>query len=689
MESSRLNSKINEIIDDFKQNLVMDLAMWAKYRTPSELFDFEQELLKSMNVLHNKIFSYILDEIHQDKEFVTKCQSDAQSEQKLRNMGWRTTSVRSLNGRKASVTTPYLSPCQKSPNLTNHAKQDGIYPVLRRLGIIRGSSPRFLSEVNRQMTDGPSTAEAIERLGNWEIHISKKKMQTMVRDFGSVALWQRQVATQNLNRIKPHENGRFYGKRVVIGLDGGRIRIRINRITEDQTISNCYTTNKCEPKLFAIYAIDEKGNKERGEDIFYDGTIQPSEYLFDLLQLRLKQLGIHGAQLLVIVGDGAPWIWNGISKLRRRLRLGKLRLIEIIDWAHAVGKLSQVAKIGIRLGPQQQRWFRKARRMLKNGEIAKLIKAFSELDSKNDKENCISNTQDYFQTHRLRMQYPKFQKEGLPIGSGVIESGIRRIVNLRLHGASIFWLPETAEQILYLRCQLKSGQWNNFLKSTLEQWATEMKFPLKKTYEVNEKIAADYHKTHPPQLISHTRPEVIKWAQELMKNENLLILDTETTGLGDYDEIIQLAIIDIRGRVRFHKFIQPMTEISDEAFAVHGITDQKISAAPCFADVYGILRGILHDRDIIAYNAEFDKRMIEQTCRKNGLEPLNQVTWHCLMKKYAFFLGRRRKNGTYIAQTLKSACEQQGISIKDAHDALNDCLATLELIKAIEATDPS
>lgn len=251
MENSRLNLKVNEIINDFKQNLVMDSAMWAKARTPSELFDFEQDLLKSLNILHTKILGYILDEIHQDKVFVAKCQSDAKSERKLRNMGWRTTSVRSLNGRKVRVTSPYLCPCQKSINLSNHEKREGIYPVLRRLGVIRGSSPRFLSEINRQMTDGPSTAEAIERLGNREIHLSKKKMQTMVRDFGSVALWQRQVATRNLTKIKPHEKGRFYGKRVVLGLDGGRIRIRINRIIDNQTISN----TRCSSFLSALFVF--------------------------------------------------------------------------------------------------------------------------------------------------------------------------------------------------------------------------------------------------------------------------------------------------------------------------------------------------------------------------------------------------------------------------------------------------
>lgn len=689
MGNFRLNLNIDKIIDDFKQDLVRDYTIWAQARTPSELFDIEQELLKSLNILHTRIFGGILEEIRQDTEFVAKCQSDAQAEHTIHSQGRRTTPVRSLNGRKARVVTPYLIPRIICRTSNHHSKREGFYPVLRRLGIFRGSSPRFLSEICRQMADGPSTMEALERLANREIHLSKKKMQAMVYDFGSVALWQRQTAIRNFAKIKRPEKGRLCEKRVVVGIDGGRIRIRINRIMDDESTSKSYTTNKCEPKLFAIYSIDEKGDKERGEDIFYDGTIQSSEHMFDLLKLRLRQQGIHNAQLLVVVGDGAPWIWNGVAKLRRRLRLGKIRIIEIVDWAHAVGKLSQVSKIGIRLHAKQQLWFRRARRMLKNGEFRKLIKAFSELDSKDDKEDCISNTKNYFQTHRLRMQYPKFRKDGLPIGSGVVESGIRRIVNLRLHGASIYWRPETAEQVLYLRCQVKSGQWINFFKSTLEQWAIETRLPLEKIYEVNAKIVADYHKTHPPQFVSHTRPEVIRWAQEMMKNENVLIIDTETTGLDDCDEIIQLAILDVRGRVHFHKFFQPMTTISDEALSVHGITGQKLAAAPCFADFYERLRDILRDRDIVAYNAEFDRRMIEQTCRKNELEPFDQVTWHCLMEKYAFFHGKRRKDGTYIAQTLKSACKQQSLCIKEAHDAVKDCLAALELMKAIEATEPS
>ena len=49
----------------------------------------------------------------------------------------------------------------------------------------------------------------------------------------------------------------------------------------------------------------------------------------------------------------------------------------------------------------------------------------------------------------------------LPIGSGAIESSIRRVVNLRLKGASIYWNEDTAQEILMLRCYYKAGRWND------------------------------------------------------------------------------------------------------------------------------------------------------------------------------------------------------------------------------------
>ena len=72
----------------------------------------------------------------------------------------------------------------------------------------------------------------------------------------------------------------------------------------------------------------------------------------------------------------------------------------------------------------------------------------------------IATERDYFVRNRQRMAYPTLKALKLPIGSGAIESAIRRVVNLRLKGPCIFWYKENAEKILMLRAFYKAGRWN-------------------------------------------------------------------------------------------------------------------------------------------------------------------------------------------------------------------------------------
>ena len=105
------------------------------------------------------------------------------------------------------------------------------------------------------------------------------------------------------------------------------------------------------------------------------------------------------------------------------------------------------------------------------------------------------------------MQYAQFRDEKLPIGSGVIESGIRRIVNLRMKGTSIFWKPEKAESILYLRCQIKSGNWIPFVMETLSQWASKPIITSLEICQIRDQIATDFLESHPPHYKVKPRKE--------------------------------------------------------------------------------------------------------------------------------------------------------------------------------------
>jgi DNA polymerase III epsilon subunit-like protein len=549
-----------------------------------------------------------------------------------------------------------------------------------------GKTPRLQAEVSRQEADGPSEHEVTERFASCEIILNQEAMRFIVKNFTSIALWQRQVAAANLNHVKVLKPAPLAGKRVVVGLDGGRLHLRIDKKLSDERRTRQYSTDQCEPKLFAIYTIDEKGNKERKSDVFYDGTLQSSTELFTLLKLRLKQLGIRQARVLVITGDGASWIWNGVPELRRDLALTNLRVVEIVDWAHATGKLMPPAKAGLP-EPEQQKWFKRMRTLLKQGNVSAIIDALQELDQSHDPDEVIRTTIQYFQTHETRMQYDKFRAEGLPTGSGVIESGVRRIVNLRLKGSSISWRPENAEAILYLRCQIKGGRWVPFVKSVLTQWADDMSISLRQAYQVRDDIATAVLASHPPKYISDERPKAISWARRVLEDGEALILDTETTGLDANDEVIQVGIIDLDGNVLLNTLVRPTVPVAPEARSVHGITDQKLADAPHFSDLYDTLTGLLVNRCILAYNADFDHRLLEQTCAKYGLPPFEGAEWGCVMERYADFWGERSQAGHHKPQSLAIACDQQGINVEGHHEAVKDCQLTLELIKAMAVAD--
>jgi len=102
----------------------------------------------------------------------------------------------------------------------------------------------------------------------------------------------------------------------------------------------------------------------------------------------------------------------------------------------------------------------------RRGNIENLLEAFSPLlKGRNSKK--IRTEYNYFSNNREMMRYLKFEKMGLPIGSGAIESAIRRIVNLRMKGNGIFWLEESAEGMLHLRSYIKSGRWDELVKRTI------------------------------------------------------------------------------------------------------------------------------------------------------------------------------------------------------------------------------
>lgn len=168
----------------------------------------------------------------------------------------------------------------------------------------------------------------------------------------------------------------------------------------------------------------------------------------------------------------------------------------------------------------------------------------------------------------------------------------------------------------------------------------------------------------------------IDWARQVLHSKRkYIILDTETTGLRPTDEIIQLAVIETDGSVLFNANIKPTKRkrIPKEATQLHGLTMDALKDCPTFHELSKSLKKAIGRRRIVTYNAEFDRRLFKQTYQLAG-GFLPKGNWECAMLEYARFVGQWNDYyGNYKWHKLEGG----------DHTALGDCLATLDLIRAM------
>ena len=167
------------------------------------------------------------------------------------------------------------------------------------------------------------------------------------------------------------------------------------------------------------------------------------------------------------------------------------------------------------------------------------------------------------------------------------------------------------------------------------------------------------------------------WAAQMLARPGAVLLDTETTGRRKEDEIIELAIINLKGKKLVNSLFQAQQPIPSDATKVHHITDAMIQTARTFPKIWEELMAFLQKREIIIFNADFDLGMLTQTAQRYNL-PMPGLHVHCLMKHVSSYIGGRKAR-----YSLKAACYHFGIEQKEAHRALPDTQMSLAVLQAL------
>jgi hypothetical protein len=371
-----------------------------------------------------------------------------QEKSPFRIRGWRPLTILFIGGHEIPIISRFFA-----TNKPRSKNGKGFYPGLVLLGISERMSPAVLDLLAKNAAALGSMSDAAGALADQGINVSVTRISTAVRAVAFVARTLR-TNDESLQILK------MQGRKIVVSIDGGRIRIRKDKKGKKTKKGRTrYTTDWREPKLLCIYFLDEDGHVDRTIPPILDGTMGSADEIFTMLCEYLSMLSIDATSEVLFISDGADWLWKRVHLVEKVVRDKKGRFRCLLDYYHMKGYLYDMA--GAMKGwtkKKRTQWIRKLTKFLFDGDNKLFERAVRLLQRGSRKGSVLRTAGNYLLKHSMagRMNYGAARVDRFPIGSGVIESTIRRVVNLRLKGASVYGKESTAEDMLLLRCLYKA-----------------------------------------------------------------------------------------------------------------------------------------------------------------------------------------------------------------------------------------
>ncbi|MEI6540145.1 MAG: hypothetical protein WCO86_11570 [Planctomycetota bacterium] len=451
---------------------------------PQNLDALEQEVQQEFARGAGLVVAGLISVVMQTPEFCAVAEKTRQEYSvPLSNGRERKMSIQLLGGVKMWITSLYCEPRRRwgrDAGLT----VSGLHIEQSQFGIAKKVSPGLETVVSRQSALCPSFELARDELNRRGLALDLKAVRRISQQCGEKLL---KLRTGDLTQWRAGtlaSTDELAGKRVTVQIDGGRTKLRgplrksaarqETRNEDGLIISDAPGRSKSrpeqtfdaewrEPKLMTIFIHNDRGRIEKKTKMTIDGTFAGPDAMAELVAMHLHQLGAAKAVSLTFVSDGAVWIWDRIDQIVACAGIPKQVAIHLVlDTCHAVHHVSlALATLGVTV-EQRMPMYRDLRSRLRNGEWKYVVNELQMFANDDPGNASLATELSYLRRHGEagRLDYADFRQRGLPLGSGAIESGIRRVINLRLKGNGIFWLEHHAEEMLQLRALVISDRWD-------------------------------------------------------------------------------------------------------------------------------------------------------------------------------------------------------------------------------------
>ncbi len=326
----------------------------------------------------------------------------------------------------------------------------GQHPLDAQLQLCAGSRSAALDELLALLgATQDSFAEAASVLKQLTlVHISPNSVRDATEELGATLIEHQQQAVA----------GTLDGHALPQAITPSPARLYI---TMDGVLAHLHEQGWSELKVGCCYQTRSRPDRTRPEQLeirahslsYITACAEAQTFGWHLWQEAARR-GVGDADEVVVVGDGAHWIWNVADTHFPGAT-------QILDWYHASTYVWDAASaIWGETHPQREAWAHRQLDLLWDGQVEQVL---VELAQRQTAGEGVSAAITYYTTHRKRMDYAAYRARGLQIGSGSVESACKQLVSARLKQAGMIWDVTGAEAVATVRAWLKSGRWQEAL----------------------------------------------------------------------------------------------------------------------------------------------------------------------------------------------------------------------------------